>query len=126
MSDGASAEPISAALEAQLAAVTEERDEYRKLVLHLREEIERLKRGLLGQKAERLPANDAQLSLMMLGLALGDGPATEPVASPPVEETVAAHTRRKARAQAAAGGPAAGADRDRPARGRARARMPSS
>lgn len=95
MSDGASAEPISAALEAQLAAVTEERDEYRKLVLHLREEIERLKRGLLGQKAERLPANDAQLSLMMLGLALGDGPATEPVTSPPDEEIVAAHTRRK-------------------------------
>ena len=95
VSDGASAEPISAALEAQLAAVTEERDEYRKLVLHLREEIERLKRGLLGQKAERLPANDAQLSLMMLGLALGDGPATEPVTSPPDEEIVAAHTRRK-------------------------------
>src|SRR5947209_4398692 len=30
-----------------------ERDEYRKLFLHLREENERLKRGLLGQKAER-------------------------------------------------------------------------
>ena len=95
MSSGASAERISAALQAQLAAVTEERDEYRKLVLHLREEVERLKRGLVGQKAERLPANDAQLSLMMIGLALGSAPATEPEESPPVEETVAAHTRRK-------------------------------
>jgi len=96
VSDGAFAEPISAALQAQLAAVTEERDEYRKLVLHLREENERLKRGLLGHKAERLPANDAQLSLMMIGLALQEGePATEPVASPPAEENVAAHTRRK-------------------------------
>ncbi len=95
MSDGAFAEPISAALQAQLAAVTEERDEYRKLVLHLREENERLKRGLLGQKAERLPANDAQLSLMMIGLALHGEPATEPVAPPPAEENVAAHTRRK-------------------------------
>jgi transposase len=94
VSSGASAEPISAALEAQLAAVTEERDEYRKLVLHLREEVERLKRGLVGQKAERLPANDAQLSLMMIGLALGGAPANEPEAPPPVEE-IAAHTRRK-------------------------------
>jgi transposase len=95
VSSGESAEPIFAALEAQLAAVTEERDEYRKLVLHLREEVERLKRGLVGQKAERLPANDAQLSLMMLGLALGNTPATEPETPPPVEEIVAAHTRRK-------------------------------
>jgi hypothetical protein len=95
VSNGASAEPILAPLEAQLTAVTEERDEYRKLVLHLREEVERLKRGLVGQKAERLPANDAQLSLMMIGLALGPAPANEPETPPPVEENVAAHTRRK-------------------------------
>jgi transposase len=90
----ASVEPISAALEVQLAAVTEERDEYKKLVRHLREENERLKRGLLGQKAERLPANDAQLSLMMIGLALGDQGAAA-LAPPPVEQIVAEHTRRK-------------------------------
>jgi hypothetical protein len=42
---------------AQLRKVEEERDEYRKLVLHLKEENERLRRGLLGQKAERLPRN---------------------------------------------------------------------
>src|SRR5216110_3515868 len=68
-------------LEARLHKAEQERDEYRKLVLHLREENERLKRGLLGQKAERLPANDAQLSLMMLGLALGAEAAAAPAAS---------------------------------------------
>jgi len=54
-------------LTAQLRKVEDERDEYRKLVLHLKEENERLRRGLLGQKAERLPRNDAQLSLAILG-----------------------------------------------------------
>jgi len=62
---GASVEPRLQALEAQIASlahehskIVEERDEYRKLVLLLREENERLKRGLLGQKAERLLRND--------------------------------------------------------------------
>jgi hypothetical protein len=48
-----------------------ERDEYKKLAGLLQEQVERLKRGLLGQKAERLPKNDAQLSLAILNLALG-------------------------------------------------------
>jgi transposase len=95
VSDGSSSEQRLAALEAQISALTQERDEYRKLVLHLREENERLKRGLLGQKAERLPKNDAQLSLLMLSLALG-GNADAPVpAPPPPEQTVAEHTRAK-------------------------------
>ena len=93
MSDGANLEQSVAALQAQVAALAEERDEYRKLVLHLREQVERLKRGLLGQKAERLPKDDAQLSLLMLGLALGgDASAPEP---PPVEQIVAEHARAK-------------------------------
>ncbi len=92
MSDGAPIDQSVAALAAQVAALSEERDEYRKLVLHLREEVERLKRGLLGQKAERLPKDDAQLSLLMLGLAFGGVAAPEP---PPVEQTVAEHTRAK-------------------------------
>jgi predicted phage gp36 major capsid-like protein len=80
---GVSVEQRLAALEAQLVAIAEERDEYRKLVLHLREENERLKRGLLGQKAERLPKNDAQLSLSMLGLALdSEAKAPEPTPLP--------------------------------------------
>src|SRR5688572_9134988 len=83
------------ALAQERSAIAEERDEYRKLVLHLREENERLKRGLLGQKAERLPKNDAQLSLLMLGLALGgDADAPSP-ALPSAEQVVAQHTRAK-------------------------------
>jgi transposase len=93
VSADASVEPIAAALEAQLVAVTEERDEYKKLVRHLREENERLKRGLLGQKAERLPANDSQLSLMILGLALEAGATAAPPAPAP-PQIVASHTRR--------------------------------
>src|SRR4051812_47050679 len=69
VSDGVSVELRLAALEAQIVALVQERDEYRKLVLHLREENERLWRRLLGQNAERLPKNDAPLSLLMLGLA---------------------------------------------------------
>lgn len=95
MSDGSSVEQRLAALEAQLSALAQERDEYRKLVLHLREENERLKRGLLGQKAERLPKNDAQLSLIMLGLALGGDGNPQTPAPPAIEQTVAEHTRAK-------------------------------
>jgi len=59
------------ALEARLAQVERERDEYRKLYLLAREEIEQLKRGLLGQKAQRAPKDDSQLTLAVLDLALG-------------------------------------------------------
>lgn len=58
-------------------------DEYKKLYTHLREENERLKRGLLG-KTEKLPPNDAQLSLAILGLMLGGG--QEPAPTPADEE----------------------------------------
>lgn len=72
-----------------------ERDEYKKLYTHLREENERLKRGLLGKKAEKLPQNDAQLSLAILGLMLGGG--EEPPAPPADEEStqvIPEHTRK--------------------------------
>ena len=98
MSDGVSVELRLAALEAQIVALVQERDEYRKLVLHLREENERLRRGLLGQKAERLPKNDAQLSLLMLGLALGggaDGSTETSTPPPPATQVVGEHTRAK-------------------------------
>ena len=98
VNDSASVEQRLTALEAQVASVAQERDEYRKLVLHLREENERLRRGLLGQKAERLPKNDAQLSLLMLGLALGGESNTSeetPTPQPPATQIVAEHTRAK-------------------------------
>ena len=95
VSDGVSVELRLAALEAQIVALVQERDEYRKLVLHLREENERLRRGLLGQKAERLPKSDAQLSLLMLGLALeGEASAATETSSPP-PQVVPEHTRAK-------------------------------
>lgn len=76
------------------AKLARERDEYKKLAELLQEANEKLKRGLVGQSAERLPSNDAQLSLAILRLALGDkDDAPEP---PPAEEqTIPEHTRRK-------------------------------
>ena len=69
--DAASTEERIAKLEHTVA-------EYQKLIRLLQEENERLKRGLLGQKAERLPKNDAQLSLSILGLMLGDSTPPAP------------------------------------------------
>lgn len=77
----------------QLAKVASERDEYRKLVHLLREEVERLKRGLLGQKAERVPKNDAQLSLAILELLEAGKPVVEPDAEPATETIT--YKRRK-------------------------------
>ena len=81
------------AFEARLETVEHERDEYKKLAGLLQEQVERLKRGLLGQKAERLPKNDAQLSLAILNLALG-GAALEAPPSEPLQ-TVPEHQRKK-------------------------------
>jgi transposase len=75
-------------LERENQQLQQERDEYRKLVVHLREENERLKRGLLGQKAERLPAPDAQLSLALLGLSLSGAAAQKPGPSEAEEPAV--------------------------------------
>ena len=77
---------------AELAKVAAERDEYRKLVLHLREEVERLRRGLLGQKAERLPRNDAQLSLAILEMAFGSQGNELPAAD---KQLIGPHERRR-------------------------------
>ena len=57
----------------------------------LREENAQLKRGLIGQPAHRAPDNEAQLSLAVLGLVLGE-PPTSPAASP---QLVPAHTRQR-------------------------------
>ncbi len=92
----------------QLTKVTGERDEYRKLVLHLREENERLKRGLLGQKAERLPRNDAQLTMAIIAMAMGgvaaaeaDSDAATPTSEEP-DQIIAEHVRRKPKRKAPA------------------------
>jgi hypothetical protein len=74
----------------ELQKAQRERDEYKNLAAHLREENERLRRGLLGKKAEKLPQNDAQLSLAILGLMLGSG---EEPAPPPAEDEEASRRR---------------------------------
>jgi transposase len=79
-----------AALEQALARAEAERDEYRKLYLLLREEHEKLKRGLLGQKAERRSRDERQRALALLDMLLG-----EPAAPPPTTQTVREHKRRK-------------------------------
>ena len=90
-------EDAIAELRARIAKLEHERDEYRKLYLLLREQYEKLKRGLLGQKAERLGRgeNTAQLTLAMLGLLLGE--AGEPEKAPAAAAIeVPAHQRRQA------------------------------
>jgi transposase len=87
------AEAILAETLTRVAKVEHELVEYKKLYALLREENERLKRGLNGQKAERLPQNDAQLSLAILALMMGG--ATDTPAPPPAEQHVEAHTRQK-------------------------------
>lgn len=79
-----------AALEQALARAEAERDEYKKLYLLLREENEKLKRGLLGQKAERLSRDERQLALALLDMLLGESSAP-----PPATQTVREHERRK-------------------------------
>jgi transposase len=78
-------------LETRQARLERERDEYRKLYLLAREEIEQLKRGLLGQKAHRAPKDDSQLSLFLLELALGSGSGDDDWPRQRVPE----HERRK-------------------------------
>jgi transposase len=68
-----------------------EREQYRTLYLKMLEQCKRLERGLLGQKAERLTPDHAQLTLQLLGTLLAEREA----APPPEEEEVRAHTRRK-------------------------------
>lgn len=87
------AEAILAETLARVATVEQELHEYKKLYALLREENERLKRGLNGQNAERLPQNDAQLSLAILALMMSD--ANEPPPASPEEQHVEAHTRQK-------------------------------
>jgi transposase len=86
-------------LEERLAAVEGERNRYKRLYELQREENAHLKRGLIGQKSHRAPEDDAQLTLEVLGLVLGDGQSADGqdlrgVATPRVQ-MVPAHERRK-------------------------------
>jgi transposase len=75
-------------LEALRSEGERERDQYRKLYELLREENERLKRGLVGRRAERPHDDDAQLTLSILEMLLGEAPETTKT------HRVPEHTRR--------------------------------
>ena len=78
-------------LEDALAAAVAARDQYKALYEQLREECEKLKRGLLGQKAERVPPDERQLTLALLETMLAAHGATALVQTAPVR----AHARQK-------------------------------
>lgn len=56
-----------------LSSAEKARDQYHQLYLETLERCRKLERGLLGQKSERTPHDEAQLSLGMLGLLLNKG-----------------------------------------------------
>jgi len=86
-----------AVLEQQVAAIIGERDQliaqrdqYKKLYLDMLELCRKLERGILGQKREKLPSGEEQLTLDVLGMLLGGQPTP-----PPETEQVKAHERAK-------------------------------
>ena len=89
-----------AELQAANATLKEERDRYRKLYQQMLEKARRLELGLLGQKSERLPSSDTQLSLHVLAGLLGeqdmtlDDDAADAVVSEPEE---AAEPKRRSK-----------------------------
>ncbi len=76
-------------------AAERQRDEYHRLYLELLERARKLELGLRGQSAERLPANEAQLSLDMLTMMFGPERAIAASEVPEEKQKVDAHERRK-------------------------------
>jgi hypothetical protein len=63
--------------EEERLAAEDARDQYHNLYLEMLERCRKLERGLIGQKAERLPDNEQQFTLSILEVALGHGAAEE-------------------------------------------------
>jgi transposase len=82
----------------QLTATNEklqaEREQYRELYLQMLELNKKLERGILSQKAEKLPPDEAQLTLQLLASLLGRDPGEQPAQETPRQE-VRSHQRRK-------------------------------
>jgi transposase len=76
-----------------LVEMQQERDAYHELYLETLERCRKLERGLLGQKAERLAPNEAQMSLNVLGMLLG--PAAPEIVAEDSRQPVESHTRSK-------------------------------
>jgi transposase len=81
-----------ASLRADVERLAAEREHYRELYLRMLEQCRKLEPGLLGQKSERLGANDAQLTMGVLATLLGERPVVDEAPPiPPVRE----HERQK-------------------------------
>lgn len=86
------------ALEKRVTVAESERDEYRALYFQTMDRCRKLELGLLGQKSEKLRANEAQLSLDVLSLVLGERQRSElnsALEFAAEEQEIAAHKRRK-------------------------------
>jgi transposase len=81
----------------RLEVLEKERDEYKALYLATMERCRKLELGLLSSKSEHLRPNDAQLSLDVLSMVLGDRQRAEVEAAlaETHEQEVQAHKRRK-------------------------------
>lgn len=85
-------------VEKRVAVAERERDEYRALYLQTMERCRKLEIGLLGQKSEKLRGNEAQLSLDVLSLVLGERQHADldaALAFAAEEQEIPAHKRRK-------------------------------
>ena len=80
-------------LRAELDESRRERDSYHKLYLEMMERCRKLERGLLGQKAERLPADESQLTLAMMNMLLTND--ADVIDSSDELQEVKPHQRRK-------------------------------
>ena len=82
-----------AELKSALADAEQARDSYHELYLSMMARCRMLERGLMGKAAERMPRDDSQLSLDVLGMMLGERDAAAIDALEP--ETIREHKRRK-------------------------------
>ena len=78
-------------LEGQLATALAERDQYRQLYVEMLEHSRKLELGIFGQRSERWPGSDKQLSLDILTALAPAMQPNEPVAT----TLVPSHTRHK-------------------------------
>jgi transposase len=82
----------------EIAKLRADVEHYRELYLTALEQCRKLERGLLGPKRERLPPNEAQLSMAVLGQMLGDRAAAAAMVGAddePAVDKVREHERRK-------------------------------
>lgn len=85
-------------LEKRFSVAERERDEYRALYLETMERCRKLELGILASKSEHLPKNEAQLSLGVLSLVLGERQLADldaALEAANAEQEVKGHTRRK-------------------------------